>query len=172
MATFDTKKILYASPSLIPLMAQRITEEFEIDGYEVNAIALGSGGYDISIRKGSFFKSVLGMKTALKVSLLPRNGNIYFEAGVGIFGQQAIPTVISMFFFWPVAITQIWGLVRQAKLDDKALEVAQDVIMSANAGNQGNTYGNQSTEKNFCTQCGTSNSSTAKFCNACGSPLS
>ena len=138
---------MYASPSLIPLIAQRITEEFETDGYEVNAIALGSGGYDISIRKGGFFKSVLGMKTALKVSLLPRNGNIYFEAGVGIFGQQAIPTVISMFFFWPVAITQIWGLVRQAKLDDKALEVAQDVIMSANAGNQGNTYGNQSTEK-------------------------
>lgn len=171
MATFDTKKTLYASPSLIPLIAQRITEEFETDGYEVNAIALGSGGYDISIRKGGFFKSVLGMKTALKVSLLPRNGNIYFEAGVGIFGQQAIPTVISMFFFWPVAITQIWGLVRQAKLDDKALEVAQDVIMSANAGNQGNTYGNQSTGKNFCTQCGTPNSSTAKFCNACGSPL-
>lgn len=171
MATFDTKKTLYASPSLISLIAQRITEEFETDGYEVNAIALGSGGYDISIRKGGFFKSVLGMKTALKVSLLPRNGNIYFEAGVGIFGQQAIPTVISMFFFWPVAITQIWGLVRQAKLDDKALEVAQDVIMSANAGNQGNTYGNQSTEKNFCTQCGTPNSSTAKFCNACGNPL-
>lgn len=171
MATFDTKKTLYASPSLIPFIAQRITEEFETDGYEVNAIALGSGGYDISIRKGGFFKSVLGMKTALKVSLLPRNGNIYFEAGVGIFGQQAIPTVISMFFFWPVAITQIWGLVRQSKLDDKALEVAQDVIMSANAGNQGNTYGNQSTEKNFCTQCGTSNSSTAKFCNACGNPL-
>ena len=171
MATFDTKKTFYASASLIPLIAQRITEEFETDGYEVNAIALGSGGYDISIRKGGFFKSVLGMKTALKVSLLPRNGNIYFEAGVGIFGQQAIPTVISMFFFWPVAITQIWGLVKQSKLDDKALELAQDVIMSANAGNQGNTYGNQSTEKNFCTQCGTANSSTAKFCNACGSPL-
>ena len=122
MATFSTKKILYASSSLIPTIADRIREEFQNDGYEVAMDALSSGGYDISITKGGIFKAVLGMKTALKVTLLPQDNNIHFEAGVGIWGQQAIPTVISMLFFWPVLITQIWGMVEQSKLDDKALD--------------------------------------------------
>jgi hypothetical protein len=56
--------------------------------------------------------------------------SIAFEAGVGIFGQQAIPTIISMFFFWPVLLTQIWGLIQQSNLDDKAAEIVEKVIAS------------------------------------------
>ena len=135
MGTFSTKKILYGSTTLIPTIANRIQEEFQNDGYEVAMDALSSGGYDISITKGGIFKAVLGMKTALKVTLLPQGSNIHFEAGVGIWGQQAIPTVISMLFFWPVLLTQIWGMVEQSKLDDKALEIAKDVIyMNSNSG--------------------------------------
>mgnify|MGYP003301652503 CR=1 FL=1 len=111
---------------MIPTIANRIQEEFLNDGYEVAMDALSSGGYDISITKGGVFKAVLGMKTALKVTLLPQGSNIHFEAGVGIWGQQAIPTVISMLFFWPVLITQILGMVEQSKLDDKALDIAKE----------------------------------------------
>lgn len=64
MGTFNTKKILYGSSSLIPTIAQRIQEEFLNDGYEVVADSLSSGGYDISITKGGIFKAVLGMKSA------------------------------------------------------------------------------------------------------------
>lgn len=99
MAAFNTNKTLNGSVSLIPEIANRIENDFIREGYEVQKIALSSGGYDISITKGGLFKAVLGMKTALKVTLLPQGGNIYFEAGVGIWGQQAIPTVISMLFF-------------------------------------------------------------------------
>ena len=83
------------SPSLIPAIANRIQEEFQNESYEVSMDALSSGGYDISITKGGVFKAVLGMKTALKVTLFPQDSNIHFEAGVGIWGQQAIPTVIA-----------------------------------------------------------------------------
>lgn len=166
MATFNTKKVLCGSSSLIPNIANRIQEEFKNDGYEVAMDALSSGGYDISITKGGIFKAILGMKTALKISLIPQGNNIYFEAGVGIWGQQAIPTVISMLFFWPVLITQIWGMVEQAKLDDKALEIAQNVIsMSGNNGAFNNNGGK------FCTACGTKNTKTANFCSGCGRPL-
>ena len=128
MAAFNTNKTLNGSVSLIPEIANRIENDFIREGYEVQKIALSSGGYDISITKGGLFKAVLGMKTALKVTLLPQGGNIYFEAGVGIWGQQAIPTVISMLFFWPVLITQIWGIVEQASLDDKAVALAEEGV--------------------------------------------
>ena len=81
MATFSTKKVLYGSTSLIPTIANRIQNEFQNDGYEVSMDALSSGGYDISITKGGVFKAVLGMETALKVTLFPQGNNIHFEAG-------------------------------------------------------------------------------------------
>ena len=128
MSSFNTKQLLAGSPSLIPTIANNICSAFRAEDYEVVSDALSSGGYDISITKGSKFKAVLGMRTALKITLLPMGNKIQFEAGVGIWGQQAIPTIISMFFFWPVLITQIWGLVQQSKLDDKALNIAKDTI--------------------------------------------
>ena len=166
MATFSTKKILYGSTSLIPTIANRIQEEFQNDGYEVAMDALSSGGYDISITKGGVFKAVMGMKTALKVTLLPQGSNIHFEAGVGIWGQQAIPTVISMLFFWPVLLTQLWGLVQQSKLDDKVLCIAEDIVYKNNG-----VKSTGSTSGKFCTGCGTHNAESANFCSGCGRPL-
>ena len=169
MGTFSTKKCINGSPSLIPAIANRIEEEFRKDGYEVAMDALSSGGYDISLTKGGFFKAILGMKTALKITLIPCGGTIQFEAGVGIFGQQAIPTVISMFVFGPVLITQIGGMVEQAKLDDKALEIAEQVV-AANGG--GSTYTQTNNDGGrFCTACGTQNVYSAKFCCGCGKQL-
>ena len=167
MATFSTKKILYASSSLIPTIADRIREEFQNDGYEVAMDALSSGGYDISITKGGIFKAVLGMKTALKVTLLPQDNNIHFEAGVGIWGQQAIPTVISMLFFWPVLITQIWGMVEQSKLDDKALQIAHSVIDNAPA----QLFPEEHSTTIYCTACGAPNTYPANYCCNCGTKL-
>lgn len=168
MATFNTQKVLYGSPALIPTIAERIKQEFEADGYDVRSDDLSSGGYDISITKGGLFKAVLGMKTALKVTLLPHDDKIHFEAGVGIWGQQAIPTIISMFFLWPVLLTQIWGLVQQSKLDDRALDVARDVIYSNGGADRS---AGQSNGGKFCTACGTQNANSANFCCGCGKPL-
>lgn len=140
MGTFSTKKTLYGPHALIPQIAEHIQDAFQNEGYTVKVEQLSGRGYDLSITKGGMFKAVLGMKTALKVTLLPQDSNISFEAGVGIWGQQVIPTVISMLFFWPVLITQIWGIVEQSKLDDKALEIAQDVIiMNGGRQNEKNT---------------------------------
>ena len=165
MATFSTKKILYGSTSLIPTIATHIQEEFQNEGYEVAMDALSSGGYDISITKGGVFKAVLGMKTALKVTLLPQGSNIHFEAGVGIWGQQAIPTVISMLLFWPVLITQIWGMVQQSNLDDTALMLAESVIPS-------NSIVGKPVEptsiSSFCPNCGGKHDVNMRFCPYCG----
>ena len=168
MATFSTKKILYGSTSLIPTIANRIQEEFQNDGYEVAMDALSSGGYDISITKGGVFKAVLGMKTALKVTLLPQGNSINFEAGIGIWGQQVIPTIISMLFFWPVIITQVWGMVEQSKLDDKALDIAKDVVYMNNNNGAGATTSNGN---KFCPYCGTENPADARFCKVDGQPI-
>lgn len=180
MGAFNTKAVLNGNPSYIPEIADRICQEFSLEGYEIHRENLLSGGVDISITKGGIFKAVLGMKTALKITMVPTGSDINFEAGIGIFGQQIVPTLIMLFITWPVLITQIWGLVKQSKLDDKALRIAQSVINS----HGGNTYAAGTVPPpvppsssasddapRFCTNCGTRLPSGARFCSNCGSPL-
>ena len=162
MGTFNTKTTLEGNPSLIPLIADRICKEFTADRYEINREDL-PGGVDISITKGGMFKAIVGMKAALKITLVPKTESIDFEACVGIFGQQALPTVISMLFFWPVLLTQIWGLIKQSDLDDKALAIAQAVIDES--------CGCDVMQPKFCTKCGSQFPSDSNFCTNCGSPL-
>ena len=88
-----------------------------------------ANGQEIYITKGGFIKAALGLRSALKVTMKPaRDGNINFEAGVSIFKQQFIPTVITMCFFSPVVIAQIWGMIKQSKLDEKAVLVAERAL--------------------------------------------
>ena len=169
MATFNTKKMLNASPALIPVIADQLVKEFQADGYDVVSESLVSGGADVSISKGGIFKSVIGMKTALKISLVPQNGVIKFEAGVGIFGKQIIPTLVMWYVAWPVMLTQIWGLVQQSQLDDKALAIAENVIANSNQPKIENHT--PIGEYKFCTSCGTKNTASANFCCGCGKPL-
>lgn len=170
MGTFNTKKTIYASPRLIAEMGERIATEFRNEGFDVEICHLMSDGCDISITKGGIFKAVMGMRSALKVSLMPQGDNILFDASVGIFGQQAIPTIISMFVWWPVLITQIWGMVNQAKLDDKALAIAEQVAAAHNAGGYRTSYAAPQPAQGtrFCTNCGTPLLPQAKFCPECG----
>lgn len=175
MGAFNTKTVLNGSPSLIPVIANRICQVFTLDGYEIKREALMNGGADISVTKGGLFKAVLGMKTALKVTLIPENNAIGFEAGVGIFGQQIIPTVIMLFFAWPVLLTQIWGLIQQANLDDKALAAAQAVIIENSGSFTSNACTTTPSPVNshvkFCTNCGARLPENARFCSNCGAPL-
>ena len=128
MGAFTTKKALYGNPSQIPAVAEQISQTFAADGYEVR-IDNPANGQEIYITKGGFIKAVLGLRSALKITMKPtRNGNIDFEAGVSIFKQQFVPTVITMCFFSPVVIAQIWGMIKQSKLDEKAIAIAERAL--------------------------------------------
>ena len=117
-----------ATPSQIPAVAEQIRQAFAADGYEVR-IDNPVNGQEIYITKGGFVKAALGLRSALKVTMKPtRDGNIDFEAGVSIFKQQFVPTVITMCFFSPVVIAQIWGMIKQSKLDEKAVAIAEQAL--------------------------------------------
>ena len=167
MGAFKSSKIINGSPALIPDISRDIMNYFLAEGYEVHGDSLVSGGNDISVSKGNIFKAVLGMKTALKIVIRPQAGQIAIEAGIGVFGQQAIPTVISMLFFWPIMVTQIWGLVQQSNLDDKVIEMAEASIRQHDNGNVYSLNSNSSKSK-YCTQCGIANDEGVKFCRECG----
>ncbi len=169
MGVFNTQKILTCPPSLIPAMADAISKNFKEKGYDVERESSDAGSAVLSMTKGGVFKAVLGMKTALKVKLIPQDGAVNFDAGIGIWGQQAIPTFIMMFVAWPVILTQVWGMVQQSNLDDEALSVAESVI--AEYDNSLTAGGQTHSSAQYCPKCGAKNPAAAKFCNECGERL-
>lgn len=163
MKAFEKKKTLDGDASLVPLIAEEIRERFVADGYKVKVSEMLGGACEVSISDSNIFKAVCGLSTALNVTVAPQGNQIYFEAGVGLFAMQAVPTVITMFVFWPVLVTQIWGLVKQAKLDDKALAIAEEVIATASK--------NSAHAELACKHCGNQYTPGARFCTQCGQPI-
>lgn len=169
MGTFTSDKEFICPKSCIPEIENAIVAAFETDGFEVKRFSVPNGGFELSMTKGGMFKAVVGMKSALKVTANPTPRGVHIEAGIGIFGQQALPTVVTMFVFWPVLIPQIWGMIQQAQLDGRVLEIAEATI--ANYGEHLENMDGFRAGTRFCTQCGAPATTTAKFCQECGAKL-
>lgn len=125
MGLFKSTKLFYDAASYADDAARGLMTSMRNEGYEVDGTKLPTGDWDISIKKGNLFRAVLGLQTALKVTVSPADPHVYVKAGIGIFGQQAIPTVLTVCVWWPFAITQIWGMVKQSKLDEMAVDMIQ-----------------------------------------------
>lgn len=105
----------------IDRVAQRFINDFRYKGYEVDGVKLPSGEWDISLKKGNLFQAVLGMQTALKVKISSTSPHALVKMSIGLFGQQAIPTILTVAVWWPIAICQVAGLVKQYKMDQEVL---------------------------------------------------
>ena len=128
MGTFNsTKTFPYTVEDIAPV-AKDVMDHFGDQDYEVTETNIPTGGVQVSIRKGGTFKAIIGMKTALNIKIEPVANGTTVDAGVGIFGQQAIPTAITLLVFRPVIIAQVWNMAKEADLDDEALDVAEESL--------------------------------------------
>ena len=128
MGTFNSSRsVPYVVEDLAPVV-QEVMRHFEDQDYEVTETHIPTGGAQVSIRRGGTFKAIIGMKTALNIKLEPQANGTKVEAGVGIFGQQAIPTAITLLVFWPVVIAQVWNMAQESNLDEEALGVAEESL--------------------------------------------
>ena len=134
MGTFNSSKTVpYVVDDLTPV-AQELMSYFESQDFETAETHLPAGGVQVSIRRGGTFKAIIGMKTALNIKVEPVDGGTKVDAGVGIFGQQAIPSIITALVFWPVIIAQVWNMAQEAKLDEEAIGVAEESLKAHASG--------------------------------------
>jgi len=128
MGTFNSSKTFPYFVDDIAPVAQDVMDHFKEQDYEVTETNIPTGGVQVSIRKGGTFKAIIGMKTALNIKIEPVANGTTVDAGVGIFGQQAVPTAITLLVFWPVIIAQVWNMAKESDLDDEALDVAEESL--------------------------------------------
>jgi hypothetical protein len=171
MGIFSTSKTFNAPPEMIEIVVNDIIDKFKAEGYEVSPQSIATGGSDISIAKGGSFKAALGMKTALKVTIRPNiNHTFTAEAGVGIFGMQAVPAAGMLLVAWPIIIPQIWGIIQQSQLDDKVMEIIAETIRNHELNKTDSSF-KETEEKTFCTNCGKPIPLNSQVCSNCGLTL-
>jgi hypothetical protein len=128
MGTFSSSRTVpYVVEDLSPV-AQDVMHHFEQKEFEVTTADIPAGGVQVSIRRGGTFKAIVGLRSALNIKIEPQANGTRLQAGVGIFGQQAIPTAITLLVFWPVVVAQVWNMAQEAKLDEEALGVAEESL--------------------------------------------
>src|SRR5918997_2649861 len=128
MGTFNSTKTFPYSVEDIAPVAKDVMDHFADQDFEVTETNIPTGGVQVSIRRGGIFKAIIGMKTALNIKIEPVANGTTLEAGGGGFGQQAVPTAITLLVFWPVIIAQVWNMAQEAKLDEEAMGVAEESL--------------------------------------------
>ena len=168
MALKKTKKEFKTQLRDFSEVVNDFTLYFEGKGYKVDS-EVGATSTFISITKGGVFKTVSGMKTGLNINLTPYDGYVEVSMGVGIFGKQLVPSIITALVFWPFIITQVIGIIKQNKLDDEAYSVIEESIRNHEPnGRVAREIDNNSNGKVFCPHCGQLIEEDAKFCPHCG----
>lgn len=128
MSAFKSETLIPISvPDLNPV-AQELADHFKQRNYQVTCIQATDTEWQVDITRGGVFKTVVGLKSAMKVQLEARPRGTMVRAGVGIFGKQAVPTAITLVIAWPVILPQIWGLIREAGLDNEAVRVVEVIL--------------------------------------------
>lgn len=169
MGVFKSTKQFPTRLADLQPVATDVEAHFRERQYEVASEPTIIGGWHIDIHKGGLFKAALGMKTSLKIEIEPNDGGTLAKAGVGIFGAQAVPTALMLFVTWPVLITQIWGMVKQAHLDDEALAVIGESLEKHGMVAAGRLLAAEAgSERKFCTNCGYLVPGAPKLCPECG----
>ena len=131
MGKFSSSVVFFECDSHLDYVARLFAEQMQKEGFDINAQKTAKEKWEISIKKGGMFKSVLGMSTALKVQIHSISPNVLVKTNIGIFAKQAIPSAITMFVLWPVILAQIWGMVKQAKLDNHVVDVLHKYFSEA-----------------------------------------
>jgi hypothetical protein len=134
MGTFKSSRTFpYTVEDLQPV-AQDVIDNFEQQAYEVTAEPIPTGGWQVSVRKGGIFKTIAGLKTSLNIKIEPMGNGTMAEAGIGVFGAQAIPTAITLLVFWPLLFVQIWGLAQSSGLDEEAMSAVERSLAAHSEG--------------------------------------
>ncbi len=117
MGLFKTSQIYLDVLPFLDRASNDLWDSFQQEGYNVRGQKLANDEWDISINKGIWIEAAVGLSTALKIKITPTPPHIHAEVSVGIFGQQVIPTILAYTIFWPIALAQVWGLIKHSVLD-------------------------------------------------------
>ena len=160
MSTFKSTKSYEVSSSFIPSAVDAVRTALEQEGFLFEKMPGTCRKTVIEVTKENLVKHMVGLNQGLRISFESDGDRVHVDVKGIVVKNQLFPTVISALFFWPVIIPQIIGLIKQSRLDGKALAIV-DAAYAA--------YVREVPV--FCTVCGEKITALSVRCPHCGTFL-
>ena len=143
MSTFNSAKSYEVSSSFIPNAIDAVKTALELDGFHFERKPGTHNKTVIEVTKENLVKHIVGLNQGLRITFESEGEHVNVDAKGIVLKNQLIASTISFVFFWPVLIPQIIGLIKQSKLDERAIAIVDSAY---------STYMLEAPV--FCTHCG------------------
>ncbi|WP_103666463.1 zinc ribbon domain-containing protein [Pseudanabaena sp. BC1403] len=161
-------------------LADNLQDWYKSKNFTVQKLTVDGGGVLVQASQGGW-RDVVGISSSLNVVLRQNESTLLVEIGAGKWLDKAAVGAVGVFFLWPLAVTNAWGVWKQSQLPKQTYDFIQKAIdMKVAAQYTPSTQSllpqlgalNDSTNSfKFCPACGNSVGENDRFCSKCGHTL-
>jgi ribosomal protein L40E len=171
----------------------------KINDFEAQIVDLPDGRTTVQARQPKSWRYVLGMTSALNITLHKNGDQPMVETGAGSWAEKVAVGAVGIFILHPLLITMAYGVWKQSQLPEKVFEVTEQFIkesqrpagatripvgpssepasdaavleMATTASSTAESTSKSAFEERICASCGQATGKEAKYCDQCGNSL-
>lgn len=114
-------------------LAESLEEWYQSRGFETQVLSTQFRGLIIQARKEGFLRTVVGMSSAITVTLDQKETYLLVEVGGANWADKAGAAAIGLVVFWPTLVSAGFGAFEQSRILKETWDVVHRYIMSYNA---------------------------------------
>ena len=115
-------------------LASSLDTWYQSLGFETQMLKTQFGGLIIQARKEGFLRTVVGMSSAITVSVNQQDAYLLVEVGGANWADKAGAAAIGYIVFWPTLISAGFGVYEQSKLIKQTWDVIHRYISTYTSG--------------------------------------
>jgi len=111
-------------------LAEALEEWYQSMGFETQILSTQYRGMIIQARKEGFLRTVVGMSSAITVTVDQKETYLLIEVGGANWADKAAAGAIGLIVFWPTLVSAGFGAYEQSKVLKQTWDVVHRYIMS------------------------------------------
>lgn len=108
--------------------ARKISSWLKINDFEAQIVDLPDGRITVQARQPKSWRYILGMSSALNITLDTKGNNLVVETEAGSWAEKVAVGAVGVFILHPLLITMAYGVWKQSQLPEKVFEVIEQYI--------------------------------------------
>lgn len=188
-------RVFYASGIDPKDIARMVSGWLQINDFLSQIVDLPDGKVAVQARQPESWRSLLGMSSALNITLTKRGNDLIVETDAGKWADKIAVGAVGAFILHPLLITAAYGAWKQSQLPDRIFGVIEQYLKERQGSSKATRIQVQSSgdlspsgvvsdtasdaatastaaaEEIACSNCGQAAKTGAKYCDQCGTRL-
>jgi hypothetical protein len=181
-------------------VARKVSSWLQLHDFESRIVDLPDGRTTVQARQPKSWRYILGMSSALNITISTEGGKLVVETDVGQWAEKVAVGAVGVFILHPLLITMAYGTWKQMQLPEKVFEVIEQYINERQGPAEATRIPVQSSssgepthvkdipeaisstpapedvspttpEETICAKCGKAADEDSKYCDQCGARL-